>query len=250
MIPEPIGMVLIPAYNEGATIARIVAEAARITGWPVLVIDDGSQDDTVTQAATAGARVLPLLVNLGSWGAVQAGIRYALESGAGMVITMDADGQHLASCLPHLIVPIQAGETDVTIGAHVGRASPARLLAWRLFRSITGLGVEDLTSGFRGYNRAALQVLASPDATLLDYQDIGVLMLLREAGLRFLEVDVEMHPRSMGKSRVFSSWLRVARYLAVTLVLCVSKWERTWRPGQACDADPQAAARRHRSVAN
>jgi len=225
--PNLAGMVLIPAYNEGATIGRIVEESAWATGWPVLVIDDGSLDDTVARAAAAGARVLPLVMNIGSWGAVQAGIRCALEAGAELVVTMDADGQHLADHLYRLVEPIRAGDADVTIGAHVGRASAARLLAWRIFRAITGLGVEDLTSGFRGYNRAALRILASPDATLLDYQDIGVLMLLREADLRFLEVEVEMRPRTSGQSRVFSSWLRVARYLAVTLVLCVSKWEHS-----------------------
>lgn len=227
-------MILIPAYNEGVTIGSIVAEALRVTGWPVLVIDDASRDDTVAQAVAAGARVLPLVANLGSWGAVQAGIRYALDTGVEMVITMDADGQHRPDCLHHLVGPIRAGDADVTIGAHVGRASAARLLAWRVFRAITGLGVEDLTSGFRGYNQAALRVLASPDATLLDYQDIGVLMLLREAGLRFLEVDVEMQPRASGASRIFSSWLRVARYLAMTLVLCVSKWEHSWIRRSSC----------------
>lgn len=221
-------IILIPAYNEAATIGRVVTDAALISGWPVLVIDDASIDDTIAQAECAGALVLPLVTNLGSWGAMQTGIRYAIELNAPIVVTMDADGQHQAKCLPALIAPIIAGVADVTIGAHIQRVNGAKHLAWQLFRAITGLQVADLTSGFRGYNHKALLVLASANATLLDYQDVGVLMLLREAGLRFLEVEVEMRPRINGISRIFSSWLQVARYLAVTLVLCIGKWDRRW----------------------
>jgi glycosyltransferase involved in cell wall biosynthesis len=219
------GIILIPAYNEGFTIGAVVKKALQATGWQVIVIDDGSLDDTTTQAIAAGAQVLPLVTNLGSWGAIQTGIRYALESGTQLIVTMDADGQHQAGDLPKLINPLLAGIADVTIGAYVERASAARLLAWNIFRTLTGLAIEDLTSGFRGYNRAAIQLLASPEATLLDYQDVGVLMLLRKEKLRLLEVAVEMNFRVNGASRIFSSWLRVMYYLAVTLILCIGKWE-------------------------
>ena len=68
-------------------------------------------------------------------------------------------------------------------------------------------------------------MLASEEATLLDYQDIGILLLLRGAGLRIHEVSVLMEERSSGKSRVFSSWLHVGRYMALTTLLCLARWD-------------------------
>ncbi len=229
LLPHPnIGAVLIPARNEVDTVGDVVRGARQATGWEVVVIDDASADATASRAREVGARVLPLPVHLGAWGATQTGIRYALRQGYEMAVTMDGDGQHLAHELRSLLAPVESGEADVSIGAHVGRGSPGRQLAWRFFRTLTGLGVDDLTSGFRAYNRPALEVLGSRDATLLDYQDIGVLNLAREAGLRVAEVEVAMNPRIVGKSRVFSSWFAVGAYLLKTLFLCLSKWEGPW----------------------
>jgi hypothetical protein len=96
-------------------------------------------------------------------------------------------------------------------------------LAWAYFRALTGLGVTDFTSGLRVYSERAIRVLASRDASLLDYQDIGVLMLLRQKGLVLHEAATEMSPRRNGASRVFSSWFTVARYMIATTVLCVAQ---------------------------
>lgn len=221
------GMILIPAYNEAISIGEVVQDAINIGGFNVLVIDDASTDATAATAVAAGALLLPLTSNLGSWGAIQAGIRYAFEVGMDFVVTMDADGQHRAAYVPCLIAPIRNDIADVIIGSDIKRASILKLLTWQLFRVISDLDVIDLTSGFRVYNRNAMQVLISSQATLLDYQDIGVLLLLRDAGLRFMEVGVEMCPRKYGHSRIFSSWLQIGRYLAVTTLLCVGKWRRS-----------------------
>jgi hypothetical protein len=70
-----------------------------------------------------------------------------------------------------------------------------------------------------------MEVMASPEATLLDYQDLGALLLASRAGLRIVEVPVSMSPRAAGRSRVFSSWFVVARYMAVTTLLCLSRWD-------------------------
>ena len=222
------GVVIIPAHAEAHTIAEVVGEVRAATGWPVVVADDASPDATIAQAREAGAAVLPLAARLGAWGATQTGIRYARRHEYALAVTMDADGQHLGSSIRALVAPILRGEADVVIGACTTRGSLARQLAWRFFRFLTGLGVGDLTSGFRAYNRTALAVLTTRDATLLDYQDIGVLNLIRAAGLRMAEVEVPMQPRAIGKSRVFSSWLAVANYLMKTLILCLSKWDGSW----------------------
>ncbi len=216
-------VVVIPAFNEAPTIARVVAEIKHSLDCDVVVIDDASHDATLATARAAGATVLPLPLQLGSWGATQTGLRYALRAGYDTVITMDADGQHLGKHLGDLLGPLAAAEADVVIGACPGRASRARRVAWRWFRLLTGLRLEDITSGFRAYNRRAMVVLASAEASLLDYQDVGVLLILRYRGLHILEVPVAMRLRSEGASRVFSSWLVVAKYMLQTTLLSLAR---------------------------
>lgn len=215
-------LVVIPARNEGTTISGVIA-AVRAQGFEhVLVVSDQSNDDTVTQARTAGALVLEPVLPMGAWGAMQTGIRYALQKGYGQVITLDADGQHEPAYIPAMLVA--AKSSDVVIGAYPERGSTARRIAWRYFRAITGFRIEDLTSGFRCYNRVACAVLAEEEATLLDYQDLGVLLLLRSAGLSIVEVPVEMYPRVGGPSRIFSSWGRVFGYMIESSLLCLARW--------------------------
>ncbi|RKT44442.1 glycosyltransferase family 2 protein [Thiocapsa rosea] len=223
-------MVLIPAYNESATLGAIVEQVRALSDHPVAVIDDCSTDSTAAVARAAGAIVLPLSLQLGAWGAIQTGLRFALREGCRMAVTLDADGQHEPEYMQDLLKPILADEADVVIGAYPERASPARRLAWRYFRVLTGFGLEDITSGFRAYNHAAMSILASPEASLLDYQDVGVLLILRRRGLRILEVPVPMRPRTQGISRIFNSWWKVSGYMAQTSLLCVARVGRGRRP--------------------
>jgi len=222
-------MVVIPARNEARTIGTLI-QRLRSAGYnDVLVIDDLSQDGTGDIARREGAQVLRPVLGLGAWGGMQTGIRYALQQGFDTVITMDADGQHEVDELPALLAARDrnGSQADVVIGAHPARASRLRHVAWTWFRWLTGLDVTDLTSGFRCYRARALPVLASDEATLLDYQDLGTLLLLRHAGLQVIEVPVRMNPRVDGISRIFNSWLSVTRYMAVTTLLCLSRWGRT-----------------------
>jgi len=215
-------LVIVPARDESATVGNVVREVLA-AGWDVLVVDDHSEDDTARAAADAGARVLRLPFRLGAWGAMQTGIRLAAAEGFGRVLTMDADGQHPVGEARALLDLVAGCEADVAIGACTGRGSSCRRLAWRLFRSLTGISFEDLTSGFRAYNARAVALLASPRATLLDYQDIGVLLLLLQEGLVVRELPVCMLPRKSGHSRVFDTWFSVARYMFASLVLCLSR---------------------------
>ena len=190
---------------------------------PVVVIDDCSTDNTAEAALAAGASVLPLPLQLGAWGAIQTGLRYALAQGCHLAITLDADGQHEPAYLGELLDPIVTGRADVVIGAFPARASRARRIAWGYFRWLTGLGLEDITSGFRAYNHQAMILLASREASLLDDQDVGVLLILRRRGLRTLEVPVPMQPRTQGTSRVFGSWWTVGQYMLQTSLLCLAR---------------------------
>lgn len=217
--------VVMPARDEAAVIAGVVASVkAQLPGSPVIVVDDASTDGTATVAEQAGAVVLRLPVPLGAWGAIQTGMRYALRQGFDTVVTMDADGQHLAEEIPRLLGALDKQQADVVIGAYPERGSRMRRLAWSLFRRLSGFSFADLTSGFRIYSRRALRLLASPRATLLEYQDLGVLLLLRAWGFAIVEVPVRMKPRLAGRSRVFGSWWRICSYLTQTLVLCLAQF--------------------------
>lgn len=214
-------LVVIPARNESRTVSGVVRSVLSAGYLDVLVVDDASTDDTGAVARAAGAHVLRAPLAQGAWGAMQTGIRYAVRHNFSSVITMDADGQHKTSEIAALL---RAARTaDVVIGACPSRGSFSRKIAWWFFRAITGFSLSDLTSGFRLYNAQACQVLAGDGATLLDYQDIGVLLLLRRAKLRLAEVDVEMQPRVDGISRIFHSWGAVFNYMLQTVVLCFAK---------------------------
>lgn len=216
-------LVVMPAHNEEAAVGGVVRGVLAQKIADVLVVDDKSHDATAEAARRAGARVFRLPIHLGAWGAMQTGLRYALRHGYRYVVTMDADGQHLPSTLPHLLSPVMAGRADVAVGSCVERVSQARLLAWRVLRRLSGLQIEDLTSGFRAYNQKALEILASPAATLLDYQDVGVFLLLSKMGCSVLEVDVPMQTRLNGHSRIFNTWGCVLWYLLYSGTLCMSK---------------------------
>ena len=216
-------IVLIPAYNEATTVGAIVAQIRERWRCPVVVIDDCSTDDTARIARAAGATVLPLTIQLGAWGAIQTGLRYALQQGYRTAVTLDADGQHEPDCIGALLEPLDSGQVDVSIGAFPERASRARRFAWRYFRWLTGLALEDITSGFRAYNHAAMIILASREASLLDYQDVGVLLILRRKGLRIVEVPAPMQPRAIGPSKIFRSWLIVGKYMLQTSLLCIAR---------------------------
>ncbi|MDH3360565.1 MAG: glycosyltransferase family 2 protein [Desulfobulbaceae bacterium] len=216
-------LVIIPARNEAETVGRVVREIKDIPGYDVVVIDDRSVDATIAEAKGAGAVVLPLVMRLGAWGAMQTGMRYALAHGYEVVVTMDADGQHPVAAISDLVEPLKKKHVDVTIGACVARGSRQRKIAWRFFKALTGLAIEDLTSGFRAYNLAALQLLASPVATLLDYQDLGVLLLLQKHGLKVSEVETRMSLRVAGRSRIFSSWWVILLYLLESGLLSLSR---------------------------
>lgn len=215
-------LIVIPARNEAASIGSVISDLHR-AGWQdILVVNDQSTDNTASLARSLGATVLSPVLRLGAWGAMQTGIRYAYRHGFASVITMDADGQHEVAAIPALLAAGQ--QADIVIGACPARGSLARHMAWAWFRRIAGFSLSDLTSGFRFYSRGAIETLAGEEATLLDYQDVGVLLLLRRQGFRIDEVPVDMNLRQTGKSRIFYSWFAVAFYMAETTLLCLARW--------------------------
>lgn len=108
-------LVIIPAYNEESVIGEVVSSVC--SRWNVLVVDDGSADETASRAARAGARVLRHCVNRGQGAALETGLTYARRRGYEVVVTFDADGQHSADDISSLLEPIRSGRADVVLGS-------------------------------------------------------------------------------------------------------------------------------------
>ncbi|MEZ5462442.1 glycosyltransferase family 2 protein [Dokdonella sp.] len=230
-------LAVIPARDECATVASVVAGVRAALGCRVLVVDDASTDGTGATARAAGADVLTLPIGLGAWGASQTGIRYARKHGFKSVLCLDADGQHMPDSLPLLFEARRQTNANVVIGTCFERLSLPKRIAWQYLRLLTGLRLRDFTSGLRLYDQQAMQVLAAPEASLLDFQDVGVLMLLAGKGMRITETPVPMQARKSGHSRVFASWAVVARYMFNTTILCISRVDLGTRA-----AEPAAAS--------
>lgn len=214
--------IIIPAMNESRSIESVLQRIQERFDCVLIVVDDASQDDTASIAKRCGAVVLPHTINLGAWRATQTGIRYALKKGMHRVITCDADGQHPVDALVSLVEKAPS-DNDCTVGACTSRGSLGRHVAWRIFKRISGVDVSDLTSGLRLYSRPAMRVLASYQATMFEYQDVGVLLMLKKLRMKCSEVNVVMEKREDGISRIFHSWFAVLKYLLYTLILSITK---------------------------
>ncbi|HET9492000.1 MAG TPA: glycosyltransferase [Methylomirabilota bacterium] len=196
-------LVVIPAFNEAASIAAVVRRAAAIgPGLPVLVVDDGSTDGTAAVARTAGARVVRLPFNMGYGVALQTGYKHALREGYDCVVQLDGDGQHEPADVPLLLSVIDREEADVALGsrfinATAYRPSIARRIGMRLFSflafALTGMRFSDVTSGFQALSRDVLRFYTT-ERYPVDYPDADVLIMLKRAGFRVKEVPVRMYP--------------------------------------------------------
>lgn len=210
---------IIPACNEEATIARVVRQCREY--GDVVVVADCCDDATAALAEAAGAVVLRMPFRMGAWNAAQAGMHFARNAPYEYFVTLDADDQHNPADIPSLLEAARTEAHAVVIGSDVSRGSRARKLAWAVFRRLTALPCADLTSGYRVYGRKALDLVLSRKATLCEYQDVGILMLLKRNGFALHEVEIDMRPRQSGGSRVFSNWGRVAVYLLKTMVIAI-----------------------------
>jgi glycosyltransferase involved in cell wall biosynthesis len=190
-------IVVIAAYNEGGVIGGVVAELVA-ERYQVVVVDDGSTDDTAVRARAAGATTLRHAANRGQGAALQSGLRYALQQGACVLVTFDADGQHSVTDLPRLLRPVLDGEADVVLGSRfLGNAAavpPARralLRAAVVFTGIaSGLRLTDAHNGLRALSRRAAECLDLQLDGMAHASEIIDQVVL--AGCRLVEVPVNV----------------------------------------------------------
>ena len=197
---------IIPAFNEAQSLPHVFEsiEDAKLEA-EIVVIDDGSTDETARTAAALGARVIRHPFNMGYGAAIQTGYMYALERGADLLVQMDADGQHDPRQIPAMVEPIRRGEVDLVIASRFLEVTGYRM-GWsrtagrRLFAALghlSGVNVTDPTSGFQAMNAATLALYVR-DFFPHDYPDIDVLVTASRHGLRIRECVSVMQPGLRG----------------------------------------------------
>jgi len=222
-------LVVVPALNEAATIAEVV-DGARRHGYDVVVVDDGSSDETAALASRAGATVLRHERNLGVGGALQTAFRYAHREGRHAVIQCDADGQHAVEHLDDLVRAWRESGADVVLGsrfrnpAHARRIPRPRRLAMAVLSLIAGrtcrTRVTDVTSGFRLVAEPVLGHFARRFPAHYLGDTFEAVVAVGRGRYRLKEIGVPIRPRKVGQSTATTlrAVLLIARSLLVVLL--------------------------------
>ena len=209
---------LIPGYNEGPRIGEVVRGAA--VHLPVLVVDDGSRDDTAAQARAAGATVIEQKPNQGKGAALRAGFRSALANGADAVLTLDADGQHDPAEIPKFLSAWEASaRPDLVIGRRNFRAMPPiRRLSnvvggWAISWAV-GQPVPDNQSGYRLVSRRIMEATLASDEHGFEFEVEMITSCIRLGGtiawvpIRTIYAGEPSHIRPLAHLR---SFIRIVR---------------------------------------
>jgi glycosyltransferase involved in cell wall biosynthesis len=228
-------LAIVPAYNEGEMVARVVREIRRhAPNFVVLVVDDGSTDATAAEAEAENAIVLRHPYNLGIGGAMQSGYKYALRHGYDVAVQVDGDGQHKPEYIPKMLNALRTAgdEADMVYGSRF-RGNPGykvplgrrlgNLIFSIVLTAITRKRITDPTSGFRMTNRRGIELFARDYPH--DYPEVEALLMLHAHHLRIHEVHVRMNARGFGRSSI--DYPRSAYYMAkVLLALFVGLFRR------------------------
>lgn len=209
--------VVIPAYNEHEVLDEVVQKVRASGNYQVVVVDDGSEPRINPIKLSKECHLLRHTLNLGQGAALQTGIRYALNQGANLIVTFDADGQHDAADIAKLVLPIQSGECDIVLGSRfLGRAThiplPRHLLiqAARVVHFVlTGLWMTDAHNGMRALSGSAATKIQITENRMAHATEI--LLEIRKHRLSWREVPVSVvyTPYSMQKGQSSSNAIRV-----------------------------------------
>lgn len=203
-------MVAIPAYNEEKNIFRVIQGVRyQHPEVDVVVINDGSRDNTDFEAQRAGAFVINLPQNLGIGGAVQTGYIYGKKMDYDIVIQIDGDGQHNPKDLTKMIKVIEKNEADMVIGSRFVKktdyeSSSMRKFGINFFSKFVSLickrNFYDTTSGYRAVNKKVIELFSRYYPR--DYPEVETIVYASKRGVRIKEISVDMDKRKEGKSSI------------------------------------------------
>lgn len=222
-------LIIIPAYNEEENIENVVNDVLKENDFvDVVVINDGSRDETLKKAKRTQATVIDLPNNLGIGGAVQTGMIYAYKNNYDIAIQLDGDGQHDPKYIKQMVEKINEGY-DMVIGSRFVEKTQYKQTFFRmlginitsaLIKAITGRKIYDTTSGFRAVNKAIIEEFAKRYP--YDYPEPETNMQIVLKKKKVLEMPVEMRKRMAGKS--FITPIKSVKYMVkVTLSLMMTK---------------------------
>ena len=202
---SPRTIVVIPAFNEEEALPAVLQQLRdERPELDIVVVDDGSIDDTARVTRAAGVPCVPLPFNLGIGGALRAGYRYAADNGYARAVQFDADGQHRADQIPVLLAELDNG-ADMAVGSRfaaggyaVGRGRGLAMGVLRVgVRALTGKRFSDTSSGFRAVQQPLLDVFATDYP--VEYMDsVETLVASCRAGFEVVEVPTTMEERAGG----------------------------------------------------
>lgn len=227
-------LVIIPAFNESRSITQTIQSVLNQSiEVDIVVINDGSTDDTVEQARSFGVPIISLPFNLGIGGAVQTGFKYALEQEYDIAIQVDGDNQHDVNFIKDLIAPLLNKTSDMIIGSrfippYVGyRSSFVRRIGInffaRLISLITKSAITDPTSGFRAYNKDMIRIFAHYYP--YDYPEPEAIVVAKRCQKKVSEVPVTMRERTTGISSI--RYLKTLYYMIkVTFAILLVKLKK------------------------
>ena len=208
-------LIIIPAYNEEKSIAAVLREMGQeVPEFDIVVINDGSRDDTAQTARIAGAVVISHPFNMGYGVTIQTGYKFALAKGYDFVVQMDGDGQHDPAFIPQVLAPVIADETDFSLGSRfletesyapsLSRRAGMIFFRW-LISLLISTRITDSTSGYQAFNRKVIRFF-STEVFPCDYPDADIILTLHRANFRIMEVPVRMHASASGKS-MHTGWM-------------------------------------------
>lgn len=228
MISDEKLLVIVPAFNEQGSIGQVVSDL-RAQRLEVLVVDDGSTDDTARIAEAADALVLRLPINLGVGGALRAGFRFAVNNSYTAIIQVDADGQHPVKQIHDLIAAAKRYNAHLVIGSRYLSTNATliptgyRRLAMRMLSTVAsraaGCSITDSTSGFRIIREPLLSVFANEFPTYYLGDTFEAIIVAAGAKFTIIEIPADLAPRLAGESSsgIFRSVLSTVKVFLIAI---------------------------------
>lgn len=234
-------LISVPAYNEAENIGAVLDDILSLKGvieqFDIVVVDDGSTDDTRKICESKNVTVISHIYNMGYGAALKTSYKYAYEYGYDYIIQMDADGQHDISNIEH-VCDLLAGDQDKVPDIIIGSRFLQNSVSFRvpfykkmviaffniIIKAVTKNKITDPTSGFQGLNRKAFTFYAQFENFSVDYPDANMIIQMALNNFTVGEIPAVMHPRLKGVS-MHSGIYKPVKYIVMmtlsVLIICI-----------------------------